>query len=44
MEPNLDWYIIDHALNNAFWASEGAIIDLGDFANNGEGRGDVVIA
>ncbi len=44
MELNLDWFIINHAPYNAIWARKGVMVDLGDFADDGEGQGDVAIA
>ncbi len=36
--------VIDHTLNNLFWALEGVVVHLVDLADNGEWQGDVAIA
>ncbi len=36
--------VIDHALNNLFWALEGVVVELRDFADDDEQQGGVVIA
>ncbi len=39
MEPNLDWCVVDRAVENAFWASKGGIVELKIGISDGEWRG-----
>ncbi len=41
---NLDLCIIDHALNNLFWACEGVVVDSGDFIDDSKQQRHVTIA
>ncbi len=43
VEPNLDWCVIDHALNDFFPAFEGVVVDLGGLLMILNGKGVMIV-